>query len=471
MKKIITIMAFMLLFAGLKAQVAKPIHNIDATLTTISTADYVLAGSTNISGTITNSGVNAITSFDVVYKINGGPSSAIYSVIGQNIVPKSSYKFTHEVPVNLTVGQYNVEVTISNVNGLADENPADNVLTKTVTAVLTSPTRHVFCEEETGTWCGWCVRGIVYMGQMATNYPTDWVGIAVHDSDPMTVTAWDAGTTSFTGFSGFPSIEVDRTILDDPSNAAADYTTEKAVVSPVDVELANVTYNPSTKKISFDVTATPTTTGTVSWYMNAAIYENNVTWAEDASPVADSANYEQHNHYSGGSYGAMGGFENLSDPVPAADMHFDFVSRAILGGYAGTALSIPASIVDGTTYTQNYTYTVPAYQNEAQMYAVGFVVDQASGKVLNSIQAVIPAGVHETQSSGFKMFPNPTKGVVHFSGLNGNSQITVTNLYGETLMFVENTNSIDLSNFANGIYFVNIKSNNTVVTEKIILNK
>ncbi|MGD0710800.1 MAG: choice-of-anchor J domain-containing protein [Bacteroidales bacterium] len=453
--------------------VVKSLAGIDATLTSINTADYVVAGNTNITGTVTNSGANNITSFDVKYTITGTTSltSTVFSVTGVNIATMGTYNFTHNVPAALTVGQDSVHVTISNVNGGTDANPADNLLAKQITVISSVPTKRVFCEEETGTWCGWCIRGIVYMGQVATAHPTDWVGIAVHDSDPMTVTAWDAGTTTFPGFSGFPSIEVDRTILDDPSNAAAVYTTQKAVVSPVDVALANVSYTSSTRQISFDVKAKPVTTGTVNWRINGAIFEMNVNWQEDASPAADSANYQQHNYYSGGGYGVMGGFELLSDPVPAADMHFDFVSRALLGGYDGTASSIPASIVDGTTYTQNYTYTVPAYQNEAQMYVVGFVVDQASGKVLNSIQSVIPAGVHETQSNSFKMFPNPTKGIVNFIGLNANSQITVTNLYGETLMFVENVKSINLSNFANGVYFVNIKSDNSTVTEKIILNK
>ncbi len=169
----------------------------------------------------------------------------------------------------------------------------------------------------------------------------------------------------------------------------------------------------------------------------------------------------------------MGGFENLPDPVPAKEMHFPAVGRAILGGYAGTAGSIPASITDGTTYTKTYTYTVPATQTEGNLYVVGFVVDQASGKVLNSIQSnnIVITGIPEVQSNNFKMFPNPSNGVVNFRGLSGNSQITVTNVYGETVMSAENTNSINLSNFVNGVYFVNIKSNGTVATEKIVLSK
>ena len=461
-------------FIGIDNVVVESLPSIDATLRSINIPDYVLTGNTNVTGTVKNSGANAITSYDVTYKIDGGTASAVYSVTGASIASMDSATFTHNVPANLAVGQHTVQVTIANVNGGTDANPADNVLTKTVTAISSIPTKRVFCEEETSVLCGYCVRGIVFMDSVAKTYPSDWVGIACHSAgmgtDPMVVTAWDNGNCAFPGFSGFPSVIVDRTILDDPSNLFADYTTQKAVVSPVDVSLANVSFDAGTKTISFDVKAKAVTTGTVNWRIDGAIYEMDVTSSQD--PGTASSEYNQDNYYSGGSLGAMGGFENLANPVPAAQMHYNYIGRAILGGYAGTASSIPASITDGTTYTQTYTYTVPTTQDETQMHVVGFVVDQTSGKVLNSIQSTIGTnGIQEHNSNNYVMCPNPTKGIVYFKGLTGNSQITVTNILGESLMFVENVNSIDMTNFVNGVYFVKVKSGNEVTTEKIILNR
>ena len=459
---------------GIDNVVVKSLANIDATISSINNAVYVVSGNNSITGTVTNSGANAITSFDVTYKIDGGASSAVYSVTGQNIATMGTYNFTHNVPANITIGQHTVQVTISNVNGGTDANTADNVLSKTISGVSSIPTKRVFCEEETSVLCGYCVRGIVYLDSMATQHPNDWIGIAIHSAgmgtDPMVVTAWDNGTTSFPGFSGYPAVIVDRTIVDDPTNLPADYAIQKAVISPVDVAVANIAYNTSTKQISFDVKATPVTTGTVNWTINGAIYEMDVTSSQDAGTT--TTEYDQHNYYAGGSIGAMGGFENLADPVPAAQMHYNYVGRAICGGFTGTTGVIPASIVDGTTYTKNYTYTVPTTQDVTQFHLVGFVIDQASGKILNSVQADITTGITEQHSNNnYKMYPNPSKGIINFEGLNSNSQITVTNIFGESLMFVENVKSIDLSNFANGIYFVKIKSGENISTEKIILNK
>ena len=458
---------------GIDNVVVKSLANIDATLSSINNAIYVVAGNNNITGTVTNSGANAITSFDVTYSIDGGTSSAVYSVTGLNLATMGTYNFTHNVPANITKGQHTVQVTISNVNGGTDANPADNVLTKTITGVSSIPTKRVFCEEETSVLCGYCVRGIVYMDSMALQHPNDRVGISCHSAgmgtDPMIVTAWDNGNCAFPGFSGFPSVIVDRTILDDPSNLPADYATQKAIISPVDVTVANASYNSSTKVVSFDVNVTPVISGTVNWTINGAIYEMDVTASQD--PGTASSEYNQDNYYANNALGPMGGFESLANPVPAAQMHYNYIGRAILGGYTGTAGSIPATITDGTTYTQNYTYTVPTTQDVTQFHFVGFVIDQSSGKVLNCNQSDITTGINEQHSSNYKTFPNPSKGIVYFEGLNSNSQITVTNIFGESLMFVENVKSIDLTDYANGIYFVKIKSGNNVSTEKIVLNK
>ena len=460
-------------FIGIDNVVVKSLANIDATLSSINNAVYVVTGNNNITGTVTNSGANAITSFDVTYSIDGGTSSAVYSVTGQNIATMGTYNFTHNVPANITAGQHSVQVTISNVNGGTDANTADNVLTKTITGVSSIPTKRVFCEEETSVLCGYCVRGIVYMDSMATQHPDDWVGVACHSAgmgtDPMVVTAWDNGNCAFPGFTGFPSVIVDRTILDDPSNLPADYATQKAVISPVDVAIANASYNSGTKVVSFDVKATPVMSGTVNWTINGAIYEMDVTSSQD--PGTAASEYNQDNYYAGGSLGPMGGFESLANPVPAAQMHFNYIGRAILGGYSGTAGSIPTTITDGTTYTKNYTYTVPTTQDVTQFHLVGFVIDQANGKVLNCVQSDITTGINEQHISNFKTYPNPTKGIVYFKGLTGNSQITVTNILGESIMVVENVKSIDMTNFVNGVYFVKVKSGNEVSTEKIILNR
>ena len=54
--------------------------------------------------------------------------------------------------------------------------------------------------------------------------------------------------------------------------------------------------------------------------------------------------YNQVNAYSGGANGPMGNYHNLPNPVPAAQMVYDHVARAILGNWVGTEASLPTSV-------------------------------------------------------------------------------------------------------------------------------
>ena len=45
----------------------------------------------------------------------------------------------------------------------------------------------IVAEEGTGTWCGYCVRGIVALEEMNKKYPDNFIGIAIHSGDPMAV--------------------------------------------------------------------------------------------------------------------------------------------------------------------------------------------------------------------------------------------------------------------------------------------
>ena len=74
--------------------------------------------------------------------------------------------------------------------------------------------------------------------------------------------------------------------------------------------------------------------------------------------------------------------------------------------------------------------------------------------------------------------PNPGTGSFSLEGVLANSEVTVTNLLGETVFRAsrgaENPNElfhIDLSEQTNGIYFIHVLSKNGLSSEKIILNK
>lgn len=108
-------------------------YTLNATLQQISTPSLVAVGNTNINGKIQNNGTTDITSFDVTYTQNATTSS-IYSVKSVSIKPGAFYSFTHDVPKNFPAGINYLKVAISNINGGADNYPADDSLAKNITA-------------------------------------------------------------------------------------------------------------------------------------------------------------------------------------------------------------------------------------------------------------------------------------------------------------------------------------------------
>ena len=81
----------------------------------------------------------------------------------------------------------------------------------------------------------------------------------------------------------------------------------------------------------------------------------------------------------------------------------------------------------------------------------------------------------------YQVFPNPSSGIINLSVNNKEAKdltITVCSLLGETVYYSredrfqgELTKQIDLSHFANGIYFIKVAENNKSYTKKIILHK
>ena len=158
-----------------------------------------------VMGKVKNRGIETVTSFDVSYTIDGG-SPIVSTISGVSIATSGVYDFVADQPMIFdTEGTYEIVVTIENINGNIDEDPSNNTLTHFIGIVPFVPEKRVFGEEATGTWCGWCPRGIVAMDYMAATYPDTWIGVAVHNSDPMVNTVYDNGIAAH--ISGYPNLD------------------------------------------------------------------------------------------------------------------------------------------------------------------------------------------------------------------------------------------------------------------------
>ncbi len=424
-----------------------------------------------VMGKVKNRGSETVTSFDVSYTIDGG-SPIVSTISGVSIATSGLYDFVSDQPLVFdTEGSYEIVVTIENINGNIDEDPSNNTLTHFIGIVPFVPEKKVFGEEATGTWCGWCPRGTVAMDYMAATYPDTWIGVAVHNGDPMVNTVYDNGIAPHIG--GYPNALVDRAVgAINPADFEDHYLVRMEAITPASLELSTIDWDEETREISFDVISEFVVDINSELRFNAVIAEDSL-WGT-------SSGWAQANSYSGGGNGPMGGFELLANPVPAADMHYDHVAREILGGWDGTANSLPATITAGSTHFYTYTYTIPDAMRTDKMTIIGLLIDQASGEVLNanSTDMTMITGIEEVADFDLIVYPNPASGIVNVVFENKKNQavsIKVYDLMGKVMLSREaqmlssgnQQVQLDVDNFSDGLYFVEVSTGSTRKVHKV----
>ncbi len=339
-------------------------------------AKYLTGLPLTIKTTLTNSGTTTITSFD--YSWTDGININNQSVTGVNIAPLANYEITATVPYTTLAGGTNIATTISNVNnGAVELSTVNNSASFDVEGVTAAPGKVFFAEEGTGTWCQWCPRGAVYMDYMKNTYSSQFVGVAVHNnaSDPMRIAAYDLGITALV--SGFPSSLPNRMPEVDPSQLEASFLDYISIAPDVLVS-GTATCNTVSNVINIELAANFNISATGDYRFMAVVAEDDVT--------GTAGGYIQQNAYGNNANGPMGGFELLSTAVPAAQMHYNFVNRALLGTFNGQAGSIPAAVVPGSPYTYSFTATAASTWDKSQLYVAGVVIDGSTGLVMNAIK-------------------------------------------------------------------------------------
>lgn len=157
-------------------------------------ADQSAAGSL----LIRNLGLAAITSLDLSCKVdNGTPQNVNLTNLNINSLGFATINLP---AVIYKAGNSTLSCSINNVNGSPDDDISNNIKNSDLLGIVPAPYKHLVTEEATGTWCQWCPRGAVFLDSMNKTYPDHFVGIAVHNADPMVIPAYDAWLGTFPGF-------------------------------------------------------------------------------------------------------------------------------------------------------------------------------------------------------------------------------------------------------------------------------
>jgi hypothetical protein len=168
----------------------------------------------------------------------------------------------------------------------------------------------------------------------------------------------------------------------------------------------------------------------------------------------------------------MGGYENLPDPVPAAQMVYNKVGRALLGGYNGQAGSIPTTITDGGIYSHTFNYTLPSGANVNNFRAVVLVIDGSTNEIINGNSFALSTLSNDkfNNTNIVSLFPNPANDFIQLSNID-QANIVITDMTGKVVLNQNNVSkdaSINISNLTSGVYFVSVNAENTQETIKFI---
>ena len=337
---------------------------------------------------IANGGSAGITDFDYTVTVDGAVGAEKHVTLSE---PYKVFGGTTMVKITLdpiaTVGAKETVITITKVNGVANESTAKTAKGQLVVLSKELP-RAVLVEENTGTGCGWCPRGMVGMAKLQKAFGDKFAGVAIHgynDTDPMYNRSYDKNLN----LSGAPSCRVNRGKTIDPyygtgEDIVEDVRKEFDELPYVGITLTGV-YDKETDKVTAEATLEPLMSG--NYKLAYVLVADGLTGSENA--------WMQSNFYiqfdqsrlpedlkpygKGGQYGQK--FKATFDDV------------AIASSFSGAAVDLPA-LTENNIVKNSYTLALPTKQplrkaiNVEKMHVIAFLLD-AQGKVVNAAKASV----------------------------------------------------------------------------------
>ncbi len=413
----------------------------------------------NVTGTVMSNGVS-LTSFTVTYQVDGGGYVADFDVTC-SIGMGETVDFTHNIPVNFPLdGTYQIEVFVSNPNGIADDE-TDNTMTHNVIVNSNTVPRKVLLEQFTTGQCPNCPPATTNLETWTSTRP-DVIWISQHAgyyTDPMTIAENTELLVFFNdgGSTYAPATMLDRAFLSPdgdpgpvffPSSTYTPALMDERLETPAfaTVVMEGV-YNPDTRVL--DLTVSGELVGDVAGEdlrMSVYIVEDGIVGTQ--SGVTGS--YTHHH-----------------------------VMRDAISATFGDA-SVITSNTQGTTYTKTYSYTHNAAWVPANLTIVAFINNYDANvnnrEVLNAESMPINdflVNANSVNANNFMVFPNPANDVLNINFAQG-ANIQIVNNLGQVVMNIDNaleSNRIDVSAFEAGSYFVKITKDNVVTNHKVILVK
>lgn len=387
----------------------------DLWLSSVDGAVTGLGEECTITGTVHNLSPYKVTSFQLAYSIDGGEEqTADFKV---TMLANSTKSFSITLPGFDKTGHHPVAVRISQVNGEADGYEGNNSAVADVSVSGLIPVKRMVCEEFTGTWCGYCPRGIVGFEYMYEKYPDNFIGIAVHKRDALETSSYSSLTTT-----SYPNCVINRnmSVMLDPNSTTLEsqWKDMKDEIPAADITAEAIFDSEKSKTFTAKVTTTFIVKKQSANYRLAfVVTENNVS------------GYQQSNYFAGAGY-EMGGFEKMGS---YASIDMQHVAREIYG-FTGIAGSIPSNYAVEEPLEYEHTFDTPSnIQDSKELHLVVMLIDNSTGMIENAYETPIKAYGNTTGINNLASQPDMKvivkNGQAIVPGFNG--QLTIYNMGGQ----------------------------------------
>ena len=437
----------------------------DFTATNQSMASILALGSApfSITGTVRNVGSQTVTSFDMNYSVNAGPT--VTSNIAASVSPLGFYNFSHPITWTPSVsGSYTIRIWASNLNGNADTYPANDNLTFAVTVVDTFVVHQSCIEVFTSSSCGPCAPGNQNMEQnvipnisnyTVIKYQQDFPG----NGDPYR-TPQAINRRGYYGINSIPRLEIDGQWDQNAQVLTpAIFNSFQSIPAFMTIDITSATYTGTTVSVS----------GSIIPHINygTGTYRYHVVVTEKQTLLNTWNNGETE-------------FLNVMMKMEPSE-----TGNTIASLNSGSPINFSKTVL--LPYAAPNSNLCCHVEEMSDLRVVVFVQNNTDKKILQSAwqDVVLATGVAEIDTEGdgiAAVYPNPVNNfaTIKFQLANAtNVDVTVTNIMGQVVYQHELGNlstgisrhSLNTETFADGIYNVTLKAGDKLFTHKFIISR
>lgn len=417
-------------------------------------------------GRVYNAGLDTVFSYIVHYR-QAGKAIKSDTISGIVLPPFTKHSFLHKVPdTAFSSTKASVSVWLEVQGDVIHDN---DTLSIDIRGANFIPKKRLVIEEGTGTWCAYCPQGWVYMNQVRDS-AWDMSLVSVHsgDLDPMKLNGYDDYLSNL-NWNYVPYFLVDRKRRVDPDSFFYVLNRQKNYFGFADIDFDYANYG---NELIINAHVKPAIDLEGDFRLVMIMTEDDIH--------GTGTEWEQLNRYAGGVAGPMGGFENKPYHVPASDMHYNFVARAIAPSPDGTKGLLPGKLLQGKDYTHSIKTILDSSWNKGRMRLIVMLIQNYDTTILNSKQSLFYLNIPNTSmpSPDIVIYPNPANDLAYIQVTSPvqdeiqwfMSDISGKTLYGNNVRAMANQTtrvSLPTSSLPPGLYFVTLQAKAYKKTLKI----